>query len=221
MKRSFQFILFLIIVILSACNDDVRYDYGNFRIDFVTVLSPEEGIRFLRDDGIILLSETANDADNKYLVTGKRILLRYIPGEQISQTELSAKIQSMTFIPEGDITFVSQKEQTESFGNDPLYIISLWPGGGYLNLRYKIEQNNDKHQFALLYIQENQISPDTIFLELRHKADSDNPGYLSKGYAAFSLQKIQDKIPEAKAIKVNANVSNLKKQYFIFNTQTL
>ena len=97
MKRSFQFILFLIIVILSACNDDVRYDYGNFRIDFVTVLSPEEGIRFLRDDGIILLSETANDADNKYLVTGKRILLRYIPGEQISQTELSAKIQSITF----------------------------------------------------------------------------------------------------------------------------
>ena len=79
MKRSFQFILFLIIVILSACNDDVRYDYGNFRMDFVTVLSPEEGIRFLRDDGIILLSETANDADNKYLVTGKRILLRYIP----------------------------------------------------------------------------------------------------------------------------------------------
>ena len=73
MKRSFQFILFLIIVILSACNDDVRYDYGNFRMDFVTVLSPEEGIRFLRDDGIILLSETANDADNKYLVTGKRI----------------------------------------------------------------------------------------------------------------------------------------------------
>ena len=182
MKQSFQFILFLTIVILSACNDDVRYDYGNFRMDFVTVLSP---------------------------------------GEQISQTELSAKIQSMTFIPEGDITFVSQKEQTESFGNDPLYIISLWPGGGYLNLRYKIEQNNDKHQFALLYIQENQISPDTIFLELRHKADSDNPGYLSKGYAAFSLQKIQDKIPEAKAIKVNANVSNLKKQYFIFNTQTL
>lgn len=190
-------------------------------MDFVTVLSPEEGIRFLRDDGIVLLSETTNDTDNKYLVTGKRILLRYIPGEQISQTELSAKIQSITFIPEGNITFVSQKEQTESFGNDPLYIISLWPGGGYLNLRYKIEQNNDKHLFALLYIQENQISPDTIFLELRHKADSDNPGYLSKGYAAFSLQKIQDKIPEAKAIKVNANVSNLKQQYFIFNTQTL
>lgn len=111
MKQSFQFILFLIIVILSACNDDVRYDYGNFRMDFVTVLSPEEGIRFLRDDGIILLSETANDADNKYLVTGKRILLRYIPGEQISQTELSAKIQSITFIPEGNITFVSQKNK--------------------------------------------------------------------------------------------------------------
>ena len=77
MKRSFQFILFLTIVILSACNDDVRYDYGNFRMDFVTVLSPEEGIRFLRDDGIVLLSETTNDTDNKYLVTGKRILLRY------------------------------------------------------------------------------------------------------------------------------------------------
>lgn len=123
MKRSFQLILFLTIVILSACNDDVRYDYGNFRMDFVTVLSPEEGIRFLRDDGIILLSETANDADNEYLVTGKRILLRYIPEEQISQTKLSAKIQSITFIPEGDITFVSRKEQTESFGSDPLYII--------------------------------------------------------------------------------------------------
>ena len=138
MKRSFQFILFLIIVILSACNDDVRYDYGNFRMDFVTVLSPEEGIRFLRDDGIILLSETANDADNKYLVTGKRILLRYIPGEQISQTELSAKIQSITFIPEGDITFVSQKEQTESFGNDPLYIISLWPEIGRASCRERV-----------------------------------------------------------------------------------
>ena len=71
MKQSFQFILFLIIVILSACNDDVRYDYGNFRMDFVTVLSPEEGIRFLRDDGIILLSETANDADNKYPPPGQ------------------------------------------------------------------------------------------------------------------------------------------------------
>ena len=123
MKQSFQFILFLIIVILSACNDDVRYDYGNFRMAFVTVLSPEEGIRFLRDDGIILLSETANDADNKYLVTGKRILLRYIPGEQISQTELSAKIQSITFIPEGNKTYISETEQTDSLGNDTLYII--------------------------------------------------------------------------------------------------
>ena len=65
------------------------------------------------------------------------------------------------------------------------------------------------------------ISKKTKSSWIRFFLNCDNPGYLSKGYAAFSLQKIQDKIPEAKAIKVNANVSNLKQQYFIFNTQTL
>lgn len=219
MKRLFHFILFCAITTLIACNDDNQYDYGNFRMDFVTVLSSETGMRFLRDDGIILFSST-NNANSEYLNVGNRILLRYIPEEIISATEQSADIQSIIIIPERDIVFTT-KEQAESFGNDPLYIISLWPGGGYLNLRYKIEWNNAHHQLVLFCIPENQISQDTLYLELQHKSDSDNTGYLSKGYAAFSLEKIQNSIQRVKAIKVNAHISNLKQQYFIFNTETL
>lgn len=220
MKHLFHSILFCIIITFIACNnDDNKYDYGNFRMDFVTVLSSESGIRFLRDDGITLFSAT-NNANSEYLSAGNRIILRYIPKEKISPTEQFADIQSISVVPKGDIVFTT-KEQAESFGNDPLYIISLWPGGGYLNLRYKIEENNAHHQLVLFCIPENQISQDTLYLKLQHKAYSDNPGFLSKGYAAFSLEKIQDIIQRVKAIKVDANISNLKQQYFIFNTETL
>ncbi|WP_455497623.1 NigD1/NigD2 family lipoprotein [Coprobacter sp.] len=220
MKHLFQLILLCTITTFISCNDDdIKFNYGNFRMDFVTVLSSETGIKFLRDDGMTLFSAT-NSANSEYLNPGNRIILRYIPGEKISPTEQSADIQSISVVPQGDIR-LSMKEQAESFGNDPLYIISLWPGGGYLNLRYKIELNNAHHQLVMFYIPENQISQDTLYLELRHKANSNNPGYLSKGYASFALEKIHNSIQKVKAIKVNTNIYNLKQQYFIFNTETL
>ena len=220
MKRLIHLILLFVIITLTACKDDEeQYDYGNFRMDLATVLSPEEGVRFLRDDGLILLPETT--VDNKYLTTGARLLLRYIPQEKISETEIPIEIQSITLIPEGDIIIAPNESSIAQLGNDPLYITSIWPGGGYINLRYKIEQNNGMHQFSLCYIQENQISPDTLYLDLRHKAQYDNAGYLSKSYASFSLKKVLDKVQSVKVIKINANVENLKQQYFIFNTQAL
>lgn len=222
MKRLFSFIIFLCITtIFTGCKDEnPKYDYGNFRIDFVTVLAPDASVRFLRDDGI-LLQAPVNSVNNENLVTGKRVLIQYIPGEKISSDEQSITIQSIAFIPGGEIIQVPAA-QIEAFGNTPFYLTTLWVGGGYLNLRYKIEWNNSFHQFAMFCAPEKQVSADTLYLDLRHKTGNEEAGYLTKGYAAFSLSPVQNIIGRIKAFKVSINTINLKQQnIIILNKETL
>lgn len=148
----------------------------DYLVDFATLLKEGSVYRFRLDNNRVLIPTAVTDyAGNN----GQRVILNYVPlkGDSI-------RIRSISDIFTDGI-------QTDGFperySNDPVKILSVWVGGGYLNMILEMEYHSVAHRAALF----SDPSSPSVDLWFSHSRENDPRGYPQKLYASFSLQSLR------------------------------
>lgn len=212
MTSQKSLLLILPIFMLLSCDESSdTIDLTDFRQDLVTCLHDADRLIFKRDDGMYLYPEEALPATS--FPEEQRVVIGYSPDETVGN---HTEIELVTSIGEIPYTTISQVSLIEAalLPDDPLYLTTIWYGGGCINLRYKIEFHDKAHSMAMISI-DDKATADTLDVELRYNTHDDAPGYYRSGYASFRPEK-----PLPPTIRVTINTANLDgKREFIFNTK--
>lgn len=172
--------------LLFSCRKEEPFDYESFRLDMVTCRIDGSEIYFQTDNGSRLFPEQPVSA-GKY-ADEQRVMLNYVIQKETDalKKEYLVKVRSVTRILSKEIVTLSQQE-SETAGNDSLYLGSIWYGGECINIRYKIEFNHIPHLLSMIYVPEEQLPDDTLRLKLIHDRNNDPAGFLTAGYASFRI----------------------------------
>ncbi len=82
------------------------------------------------------------------------------------------------------------KEQSDDFGSDPVSIIDMWYGDGYINVHFGTNHGGTKrHLVNLVQVSQSGIPPHVF--EFRHNAYGDPPRYGRRSFVAFDMAKLK------------------------------
>ena len=213
MKTLRLFLLLLLPLVGASCDkEDDSIDLTDYRQDIVTCRHDGERLLFLRDDGATLCPDPALPAE--MLPEEQRILIGYSPAGPTDDSHIRIVMQSaIGLIPYSPVTALDESEAA-LLADDPLYITSVWYGGGCINLRYQIEYHRATHSMSMIAVQP-QADADTLDLQLRYNNSDDDPGFYRAGYASFRIES-----PHPANIRVRTNTANLGgEKYFVFTTK--
>ncbi len=206
----------LLPMLLIAC-DKEKDIYGILYLDMVTVhVSEEDAPHFTRQ---------ANDAsavDTLYptpalspegIQEGQRVMLQYNPVGELSNHRQIIQVQVLLPI-HFDTLEIAPKEIIDKLPDDTVYLQSVWKTGDFLNLRYRVEYNNSPHS-VFLVADENELSGDTLKLQLRHSRNDDPVGHWRNLYSSFNIAAYRSR--PYTTIQLYVNQVNFKHKYYYFN----
>ena len=176
MRREIIVVVFSFLFFLTAGCEKEPKRMDDYLVDFATLLKEGSTYRFRLDNNRILIPQEVTDYSGN---NGQRVILNYVPlrGDSI-------RIRSISDIFTGGI-------QTDGFperySNDPVKILSVWVGGGYLNMILEMEYHSVAHRVALF----SDASSPTVDLWFSHSRENDPRGYPQKLYASFSLHSLR------------------------------
>lgn len=177
---------FFCIFLFGGCEkESVDYGLGDFRVDLVTCQMVDGVPSFVLDNGIRLIPEQTLSELSQHV--GSRFLVNYVfCGDDVGQ-EREATVHSFSRILTDTVRYCTS-EELKRMADDPIGLISLWCSGGYMNVRFKIEVNQQIHALQMFAREpEEGGNTDTLQLELRHNGYFDVPGYYSAGYGSFYI----------------------------------
>jgi len=181
----------------SSCQkEDINYGYGDFRLDLATV-SLSSSMRCYRLDNQMLLFP--NDSVPSRFLNNSRVLLNY---NVISQTDsIRRKIKVISV---SEVNTSTIKPLVSGLADEPVGLESAWLSGDWLNLRVSFQYMSAKHSMALY--QNNSVVNDTIYLEFRHFANGDKPGYTVRTLLSYSLkQYARNGAPVPVKLRINSS----------------
>lgn len=220
-KYHLIFILGLFLSLnLISCSDDDGYSLDNFRVNLATVnpIDIEQGTFYLTlDDGTTLWPATMSNMGFKPR-NNQRVLLNYtLLSDEIGKYDHYIKVNGISNILTKEIIKLTSANEKE-VGDNPIKILTIWPGDNYLNIRFGINVGGTqiKHTINLV---KNELSPTDdvdIVLELRHNANGDPERYGETGFAAFDLRPFMVEGKESINLVVKAkDYGGEEKKYLI------
>lgn len=203
MKPLFFSALAALAMLAVSCGEDVSSDIDltNFRQDFVSCLHDDGALIFRTDEGMLLYPEKELPAD--LLSTGQRAIIGYIPTEMSGREEMKISLETaIRPIPSAAITALPS-DSAAHLPDDPIYLASVWYGGGCINLRYQVTYYYARHMLSMVAVVPQRYS-DTLDVQLHYDRAGDVAGYYRSGYASFLLPE-----PLPANVRVRINTSNL------------
>ena len=89
-----------------------------------------------------------------------------------------------------------QADSLEKYGDDPVEIIDMWIGDGFLNVQFGFNYGGSVlHYINLVHYPESSVAPH--YFEFKHNAYNDTQMHGSKGLVAFDLSKLGVNMQEA------------------------
>ena len=152
----------------------------DYFVEFATLLKEGSSIRFQLDNGQLLTPESNDNVKGKHR---QRVLLNYTPIK-----DNRVKVNHVLPIYTGAI----EEGYPERYANDPVKVLSVWVGGGYLNLIIEVEFHDKPHTLALL----RNLNTTGIDLYLSHSRNNAPPGYPQTMHASFLLSALRSELPE-------------------------
>lgn len=215
--RTWPILLLLLPFVITACDDKEEDIYGIFYADIVTCHTT---------NGNICFSYQATDAapaDTLYPVStvsgnfgnGERILLQFHPVEQLDEHRKRIEIQALSAIHFDTLRVVAHDKMPQ-LPDDTLYLQSVWKTGDFLNLRYRIDYHSRPHSIMLV-ADEDELSGDTLKVELRHSRNDDPEGHWSNLYSSFNIEAYRKRPYTTLQLYVNQVNFNYKYYYFKLN----
>lgn len=191
-RLFFSVTLFAIIVWgLTSCSESNNIEVEKYLRNLATINEIEKKTsNFTLDDGTRLW--VVEPIELNLESTNKRTLVDYIIlSTSQDGYDCVVKLNGYYEVPTRDIVYIKtdNTEELDAIGNDPIKIISLWLGGGYLNVHFEFSTAGKiKHRLNL--IESNlyrTIGDDPVKLEIRHNQMEDPKNYPQKGYICFNL----------------------------------
>lgn len=195
--KTIKYYLVLTVTLFSSlnfisCSDDDGYSLDDFSVNLATVnpIDMETGTFYLTlDNGTTLWPATMSNMTFKPRYN-QRVLLNYtLLSDQIGDFDHYIKVNSISNILTKEIIELTPENEKE-IGDDPIKILTIWPGDNYLNIRFGINVGGTqiKHTINLVKNELWTSNDADIVLELRHNANGDPEKYGETGYASFDLR---------------------------------
>lgn len=204
--------LILVPSLQSCLDDNDSSDYPSLAISTIRTLKDvEHGYYFGLDDGSKMYPGDTTAIRNYPLVDGQRafVYFNYLD-ESKADYDYNVKVESIIDILTKDIIDLTV-ENAETIGDNKINANYIWIAQNYLNIEFQYfgTHNIDKKHFLNLVenttLVTNGEEDGYISLEFRHNAEGDSPDRIGTGYVSFKLDKISEKMKDAKGLKIRVN----------------
>lgn len=187
-KYACQWILPLLLCLLTACGDE--YHYPSVKLEFLTALSGADGSlqTVVTDAGEALPVLEDKTGTNIAANASVRIISNYaseVDADGTAGAILYALNKVLSMLPQTADQF------EEGIKTDPVDVQSVWMGLDYLNMTLSVRQNG-VHKFHFI---ENQVQTDAdtgcseVYLTLYHEAEEETLSYTRRAYASIPLRQ--------------------------------
>lgn len=192
MRNVWLLSLSLFMLLLVSCSDD-EYNYPSVRRDFLTVVSGDNGyLEMLIPDKGESLTVSEDRTKSKITPNGSiRVVSNY---EVLS---LKGGAQAARIYGISSVVAPSPKlavDFPQGVKTDPVDVLSIWMGRGYLNMILNIKtENSQQHLFH--FVEEDVALNNgvkTVTILLYHDAGSGEEFYTKRAYLSIPLEKYVD-----------------------------
>lgn len=200
MRRSKLHIVWLwgLLFLMTACGDDDYY-YPSVQLEFVTVVSGEDGsIQTLipdKGESLPVLEDRTKSATSPN--TSRRVMSNY---ELLTGGVRIHSLQSLVTPepkPEDDPVY------KDGVKTDPVEMVSIWLGRNYLNMILNLKVSTGKgHVFGIVEDVSELATKGIVNMLLYHDANSDAEYYNRRAYISVPLEKYVDAENPDRVIKI-------------------
>jgi hypothetical protein len=177
-------------LLVNSCNDD-GYSLGNVWYSLVTV-TPLEGNShsyYLTTDNGKTLWPAASDIPWYKSGERHRALAFYtLLSDSFHNYDHAVKVLDVQDILTKPVAEDKGEENEAYYGNDPVKMLDMWIGDGYLNVEFGFNYGGSVKHFINLLKLEKEGTPN--YFEFRHNAYHDSPQAGRKGIVAFDLASL-------------------------------
>jgi hypothetical protein len=171
--------------------DDDGYSLGNVWYSMATVVpSDDSPTYYLRlDHGTTLWPAATNIP--WYVPKEKHRALAYytVLSDTYYDYDHAVKVLDIQDVLTKPIAEDRGEENDSYFGNDPVRILDLWVGDGYLNVKFEFSYGGSVKHFINLVKRNSEDTP--RYFEFRHNAYQDNAYVQRKGIVSFDLSSLE------------------------------
>ncbi len=195
----------------SACQDDDDYSLDKFAIEIMTVVPDGDTYYLRRDNGEKLWPFATNCPG--YNSSKTRAQVNYtMLSDSIPGFSHGIKINWIENILTKNISPYRGAENDSIYGTDPVKIIAMNIGDGYLNIRFAANFGNTGVKHLISLIQDQEVNT-PYALELRHQAYGDNALYAAEGLVAFDLSSLLNTGGQTVELTIKVNTFEGEKSY--------
>ncbi|MDR1676381.1 MAG: NigD-like protein [Tannerella sp.] len=177
--------------VCNSCMDDDGYSLGNVWYSMATVVpSDDSPTYYLRlDHGTTLWPAATNIP--WYVPKEKHRALAYytVLSDTYYDYDHAVKVLDIQDVLTKPIAEDRGEENDSYFGNDPVRILDLWVGDGYLNVKFEFSYGGSVKHFINLVKRNSEDTP--RYFEFRHNAYQDNAYVQRKGIVSFDLSSLE------------------------------
>lgn len=203
-------IIMTTIALFAASCDDNSRSLGNFRIDIATVIPEGENAYSLLLDNGKRLWPAASEI--RYSPSyNQRIFLNYtILSDRKGDYDHYVRVNDIWNILTKQVIELNS-ENKDSIGNDPVIARKVSVGGDYLNISFLFNYGGVKpHAINLVRnTLQDDVTPETIDLELRHNSYQSGATRLLEGFVCFDLKTLRDE--NADSVRLSVKVKEWDK----------
>lgn len=209
--RKYLFILLILTALTSvtSCSDETPNDEAAL-YDIACLESMDNsGSVFTLcapgSDDLITL-KCPQKIDPNIVETGDRLLIRYVPADGIAYKSGGITLTGYSTIVNGTLSTLPDEELNE-WDKTPVYLLSCWRSGRYLNIHARLPYDDRPRAFTLA-MAENPSDPAFPDLYLVHAVETDVATFSRAYYASFDISALTTD-PAVKGFTLHINNSNL------------
>lgn len=195
----------------SACQDDDDYSLDKFAIEIMTVVPDGDTYYLRRDNGEKLWPFATNCPGYNFSKTRAQVNYTML-SDSIPGFSHGIKINWIENILTKNISPYRGAENDSIYGTDPVKIIAMNIGDGYLNIRFAANFGNTGVKHLISLIQDQEVNT-PYALELRHQAYGDNALYAAEGLVAFDLSSLLNTGGQTVELTIKVNTFEGEKSY--------
>ena len=217
-------LLFLLSLLLAAttvsCRDNEPGDHNTLDAawaiaTFTGNIDGRATFEFRKDGDSPLITLTAQSAVqlNDNLQPDTRVYISYVPQSGDPYLSGTIRLLSVSTITSSALS-LADADGLAGWDSTPVYLLTAWRSGQYLNIYCRLPYDNSPRRFALL-ADESTISTSRPQLYLCHEMQRDVNTFMRAYYASFDISSIMNR-DDVEAVDVHINNSNLPVTLYTF-----
>ena len=204
---------------LSSCGDDKNEYYVPYSYAVGDMVVAEGHDPYIQlDDKTTLFPSNGTRLPGYLTKDGQRVIINFTYlDEQREGYDYYVLINDIDSVLVKNVIPITP-ETTDSIGNDPINILSMWTSDKYLTVQFEVRGlGREKHMMNLVRDYSLASNPDSegyLHLNLRHNRmnDPDIDHYLW-GVASFRLSDIRTEYPDLKGLKIEVRTLSDTRDY--------